>query len=116
MAICGACDQEMLDQSSVSCVTDKIKFPDGTELDPIPYNPDYGGDDHRCHDCNIKKGGIHHPGCDMERCPKCGGQMLGCGCTQEPVEQCAHGNDLGDCTACDVASDFAYDAAREDRY
>ena len=36
----------------------------------------------RCHDCNIinKKGNIHHFGCDIERCPKCHGQLLSCGC------------------------------------
>lgn len=28
---------------------------------------------------------------------------------------CPHGEPLGDCTACDVAGDLAYDAAREDR-
>lgn len=30
-------------------------------------------------------------------------------------ELCPHGEPLGDCTACDVAGDLAYDAAREDR-
>lgn len=31
-----------------------------------------------CHDCNAGPGKPHHPGCDNERCPECGGQMLGC--------------------------------------
>jgi len=36
----------------------------------------------RCHDCNIinKKGNVHHHGCDIERCPKCKGQLISCGC------------------------------------
>ncbi len=28
---------------------------------------------------------------------------------------CPHGNPAGECNDCDVASDFAFDAAREDR-
>ena len=34
----------------------------------------------RCHDCNVQPGGYHHPGCDAERCPKCRGQLISCGC------------------------------------
>jgi len=36
--------------------------------------------DKRCHDCAAKYGQYHHYGCDMERCPKCGGQLISCGC------------------------------------
>ena len=34
----------------------------------------------KCHDCNCKEGELHHPGCDMERCPFCGWQLIICGC------------------------------------
>ena len=34
----------------------------------------------RCHDCNALEGQIHEFGCDMERCPFCGGQLITCGC------------------------------------
>lgn len=31
-----------------------------------------------CHDCDAKVGELHMLGCDMERCPVCGGQLISC--------------------------------------
>jgi hypothetical protein len=33
-----------------------------------------------CHDCAVIAGEIHVLGCDWEVCPRCFGQLLGCGC------------------------------------
>jgi len=33
-----------------------------------------------CHDCGCGEGELHERGCDMERCPFCGHQLISCGC------------------------------------
>jgi uncharacterized protein with PIN domain len=37
-------------------------------------------DEAACGDCNVRLGATHHLNCDMERCPKCGGQLISCDC------------------------------------
>lgn len=37
-------------------------------------------DDDTCGDCGCHLGEQHLPNCDIERCPRCGGQMLSCDC------------------------------------
>jgi len=36
---------------------------------------------HSCHDCAALEGELHVRGCDMERCPFCGNQLITCGCS-----------------------------------
>ena len=72
--VCIYCEQEMVGGTD-DCTGSTVKFPDGVVMDAIPY--DGPGS---CHDCSVRAGGRHHPGCDMERCPRCGGQLIACGC------------------------------------
>ena len=78
-AICKWCNQDMMKVDD--CAGNReISFGGGKLLPSIPYQHDYGDENQRCHDCNVKLGGYHHPGCDMERCPQCGGQLISCDC------------------------------------
>ena len=38
-----------------------------------------------CHDCGCLKGQYHLEFCDVEECPSCQGQFLGCECTEREV-------------------------------
>lgn len=81
MAICEYCGLEMLDKAIVTCTANtRVVFGDGKKMPSLPYTRDDRPADHRCHDCGIALGGKHHPGCDIEECPRCHGQLLSCNC------------------------------------
>lgn len=95
MTICNWCGKDMSLNDTLSCsenvmvdfgnmVADPIRY--GSE-DRLKYNKFFDPLVHeRCHDCNVKIGGIHHPGCDMEECPKCHKQLISCGCVDNLTE------------------------------
>lgn len=65
-----------------------IRAADGQILKRIRYGDepdDWGANERPCHDCAVTKGQLHVPGCDVERCPACSGQLISCDC--DPYEE-----------------------------
>lgn len=83
MAKCNFCNRDMLTDDG--CVKVPI-IHNGEKYDPIKFGEELHRcieGEERCLDCNAKVGHYHHPGCDWEECPVCGGQLLSCGCIDE---------------------------------
>jgi hypothetical protein len=79
------CRQEMHDR--VGCTLEV--FSDFADDEPRPRvrfgdetRMELGRQEH-CPDCLAPRNTFHHPGCDIEQCPRCGGQALTCGCAVE---------------------------------
>ena len=83
MAICEFCKTEMLDHKGCTCERlfnyDDMKYYDRIKVgDPNDLLPVKPGE--FCNDCGAPYGAFHHPGCDSERCPRCGEQLFICEC------------------------------------
>lgn len=79
MGLCEKCGREMM--TALSC-PDGYMEAGGVRYDHVPFT----GPGETCHDCGVSVGGQHHPLCDRETCPKCGGQLLSCDCFAEDDE------------------------------
>lgn len=81
MSVCDTCGHEML--SGVSCLHTRLIL-EGKLFDRIHFGAEPVEMMHPrtdpCHDCRVDRGGYHHSGCDWEHCPRCGGQLISCGC------------------------------------
>lgn len=81
MARCKVCGREMLD--ACGCVGSEISA-NGNEFPRIRVGGlgDFEGEPEgtRCGDCGAMVGYQHHWGCDCERCPSCGRQLISCDC------------------------------------
>jgi len=90
---CEECQLEMTDKETTSCLYDVIKIDEEFYQRSRYHFSESGG---RCADCGIVHGQIHHFGCDVERCPKCGLQMIGCGCVNEDNAGFFISSEIGD--------------------
>jgi hypothetical protein len=87
-ACCDRCGALMVE--SVGCRADLVIRVGRRRFEPVLYGLEDvflesgpGGEwwePGACHDCAAGPYGAHHDGCSVERCPACGGQLLGCGC------------------------------------
>jgi hypothetical protein len=48
---------------------------------------DWGADRQGCRDCGVIKRQFHVPSCDVECCPRCGGQAITCDCPYDDEDQ-----------------------------
>lgn len=83
MTKCEYCNKEM--EGADSCIPRIFKI--GKKVyEQIKYGDEQWYEDEgseTCGDCGVRKGGYHHPACDLEECPKCHEQFIGCDCKKK---------------------------------
>ena len=82
MATCELCRNEMLKGDGCAVGTVHIGGKMYKRV-PVGGSGDFfegSGENARCTDCNALCGHYHHWGCDAERCPACGRQLISCDC------------------------------------
>jgi predicted Zn-ribbon and HTH transcriptional regulator len=71
---------QALPKSLVTAALARIPYGQEREFRKVSIKPN-------CHDCGVKVGQFHVPGCDVERCPRCQGQSISCGCIHQSVTE-----------------------------
>ena len=84
MTKCSRCENDMKKVKSCSNNLHIFFEGDPRTYPTIPYiNPaTFDAENPNCHDCGVQIGAKHHSGCDMERCPRCGLQLISCDCVE----------------------------------
>ena len=78
MAMCTWCHQEM--RTARTCTVGVFHVA-GRPITMVAFGREqWRPKPSRCGDCGVARDGWHHPGCDLQECPVCAGQMLSCGC------------------------------------
>ena len=81
-AVCADCGQHMLVAAGCTVLAIRLRGQQHIRVfhgrERIPSGPG------RCGDCGCQRGRLHHLGCDLEECPRCHGQLLTCGCADDP--------------------------------
>lgn len=93
MAKCMCCGREMRTANGCAGTTfvvkgkkyPRIKVGDDKDYAMTWNKAGNNKSEYRCGDCGAKWGYYHHPGCDLEVCPICGGQAISCGCLDEAL-------------------------------
>jgi hypothetical protein len=101
---CNFCHREMTDHSK-GCYRSAFIYENPKEKLPAIL----ANKEPICHDCGAPFGSYHHPGCDMERCPRCGGQVISCECGSKRTDDPGfYGIFLGSTDCTDPWDSFFY--------
>jgi hypothetical protein len=86
MAMCEWCAREML--VADSCLPTPLTL-DGIAYEQVRFGDEVGWrrEPERCHDCNVVRGAVHHPLCDVQLCPICQRQLGVCGHDFEELDE-----------------------------